>query len=175
MRESYKIAVLILLVGLGPRLACAQDAAESAVISGNSSMATQSFKVPSLLTRPASKTDSPKTPASADAKTNTSPNLIVSPGVPPAEANRKAFESGSGQHPAKMLLRSVPANAEVFVNDLTVGRAPLLLVVAPGTYKVGMRGQRQEWGDETVGVMPDETQVVLIHLRSRYPSSITLH
>jgi hypothetical protein len=105
----------------------------------------------------------------------TSPNLIASTGVPPAEVNRKALESGSGQHPAKMLFRSVPANAEVFVNDLTVGRTPLLLVVAPGTYKVGMRGERQEWGDETVGVMPDETQVVLIHLRSRYPSSITLH
>jgi hypothetical protein len=167
MLETWKIAILIVSLGFTSSMLRAQDAAEYGASSGNSPVAVQTIKMP-----PMSVTITPVAP---DSKKNTSPNLIASEAPPPAETNRKALERDSGKHPAKLLLRSTPGSAEVFVNDLTVGRAPVLLFVAPGKYKVGMRGDHQEWGEQTVGAMPDETQVVLIHLRPRYPSSVTLH
>ena len=172
MRETYKIAVLILFYGVVPSFLCAQDVAESAAASARSSIAARNIKTPTLSTRTESKSEKPE---ATDKKTNTSPNLVLSTGASAAETNRNALESDSGKHAARLLLRSTPGNAEVFVNDLTVGRTPLLLLVPPGKYKVSMRGDRQESGDQTVGAMADETQVVLIHLKSRYPSSITLH
>jgi PEGA domain len=116
----------------------------------------------------------PKSAAAAGAQSSASSNLTAPTGPPRAEPNRKALEPDAGRHPGKLLLRCAPGNAEVFVNNLMVGRSPLLLIVAPGQYKVGMRGDHLEWGDETVVVPADETQVVLIHLKPRYPSSITL-
>jgi hypothetical protein len=175
MRETYKIAVLSVFLGVVPSFLCAQDAAESAAASGHSSLAARNIKTPTLSTRTESKSEAPKKPEVTGKKKSTSPNLVLSTGASPAETNRKALESDSGKHAARLLLRSTPDDAEVFVNDLTVGRTPLLLLVAPGKYKVSMRGERQESGDQTVGAMPDETQVVLIHLKSRYPTSITLH
>src|SRR5262249_22853869 len=149
-----KIAALIVLLGPSSSVARAQDVAEYGTSSGNSSVGVQTIKMP-----PMSVTITPVTP---EPKKNTSPNLVASGGPPPAETNRKALEGDSGKHAAKLLLRSTPGNAEVFVNDLTVGRTPLLLLVPPGKYKVRMRGDHQESGEQTVGAMPDEMQVVLI-------------
>jgi hypothetical protein len=165
MQKSWKIGILIVSLGLTLSTSHAQDAAEYSTASGNTSTAVQTVKMPPMTVT--------LTPVTPDAK-KTSSNLIATSGPPPADVNRKALESNSGPHAARLLLRSVPTNAEVFVNDLTVGRTPLLLVVSPGKYKIGMRGERQEWGDQAVGAMADETQVVLIHLKSRYPSSIKL-
>jgi PEGA domain len=139
------------------------------VTDGNASMTVQSIKTPSVPVEPARRAAAP------DLRNKMSPNLTASVGPPPAETNRKALERDAGRHAAKLLLGSIPGNAEAFVNDLTVGRTPLLLNVPPGRYKVGMHGDHQEWGDETIGALPDQTQVVLIHLKPRYPSNITLH
>jgi PEGA domain len=176
MREKWKIAALMLSLGLTASIGRAQDIAESAAMSANSSMAAGSIKAPSLSVPAELKAAAKAAPNSTvgTSTTGTSPNLVARTGPPPSETNRKALEAQAGTHPAKLLLRSAPGNAEVFVNDLTVGRTPLLLFVSPGTYKVSMRGDRQEWGDQTVGVVSDETQVVLIHLKPRYASSVTL-
>jgi len=171
MRENWKVAMLAVCLGLTSSILRAQDIAEAAAASRNSSATVQAIKAPSL---PAPN-EPAKTAAPADATKSTSPNLPTPSGPPPAESNRKALELDAGKHAGKLLLRATPGTAEVFVNDLTVGRTPILLLVPPGKYKVGMRGDHQEWGDETIGVLPDETQVVLIHLKPRYPSSITLH
>jgi hypothetical protein len=55
-----------------------------------------------------------------------------------------------------------------------VGRTPLLLIVPPGTYKVEMRGQRAEYGERLVGLLPNETQQLVLTLALRYPAKITL-
>src|SRR5215472_16070096 len=109
MQKSWRIAVLIVSLGLTASISHAQDAAEYGIASGNTSTAVQTVKLP-----PMTVTLTPATPA---AKKTASSNLVATVGPPPAEVNRKALESNSGQHAAKLLLRSVPANAEVFVND----------------------------------------------------------
>lgn len=172
MRKNWKIAILVASIGLMSAVVRAQDAAEYGAASGQSSMGVQTIKTP---VTPAPAADTSKSAAASDAKGATSPNLPLSSGPSPAEVNRKSLEQDAGKHAAKLLLRSTPGTAEVFVNDLTVGRTPVLLLVPAGKYRIAMRGDHQEWGDETIGVLPDETQVVLIHLKPRYPSSITLH
>ena len=66
------------------------------------------------------------------------------------------------------------SGAEIFIDDLLVGRSPLLIVIAPGKYTIDMRGPRQESGRSTVGVMPSETQTVVINLNEKYPTSVTI-
>ena len=94
-------------------------------------------------------------------------------GPSPEEVNRKSFEDRAGEAAGKLLLRSVPNGAEVFVNDLLVGRTPLLMIMAPGKYEIDMRGPRQESGHRTAGVMPKETETIAINLSQRYPAKIS--
>jgi hypothetical protein len=94
-------------------------------------------------------------------------------GPSPEEVNRKGFEDNAGQTAGKLLLRSVPSGADIFVNDLLVGHTPLLMVIAPGKYEIEMRGPRQESGHSTAGVMPKETETVVINLNQRYPAKIS--
>lgn len=138
----------------------AQDLAEAAATNSNSGITTQSSKViaPTL---------------ASPAKQSPSPHLLERTGPPPSEINRREFEENAGENAGKLLLRSVPSGAEIFVNDLLVGQTPMLLVISPGKYKIAMRGPRDESGHATVGVLPKETQNVVIHLTQRYPASIS--
>jgi hypothetical protein len=171
MREIW---TNLLLVGvLAPVLpgAQGQTAAELAVTIPSLRMAAQAGKGPTFnLATPPKPSDS--TPSSA--KQSASPHLLERNGPPPDEVNRKQFEDNAGEKGGKLLLRSVPTGADVFVNDLLVGRTPLLMVVAPGRYKIEMRGARDDSGQADVGVMPNETRTVAIELKQRYPSSISL-
>jgi hypothetical protein len=56
-----------------------------------------------------------------------------------------------------------------------VGHTPLLLSVAPGKYKVEMRGQRDDFAVRTIGLMARDTQAITLVLRARYPSDISIH
>jgi hypothetical protein len=49
------------------------------------------------------------------------------------------------------------------------------MVVAPGRYKIDLRGPREESGHQTVGVMPKETETVVINLNQRYPGVVSTH
>ena len=161
MHEFCKILALLGLVGLGAHSAQAQATVEAGMLSSNSGVAAQSMKPPSL--------------AMAGSPQSTSPHLMAPTGPPPDEVNRRDFEDNAGERAGKLLLRSVPNGAEIFINDLLVGRTPLLMVIAPGKYKIEMRGPRQELGHSTVGVMPKQTQTVVINLNQRYPTSIAIH
>jgi hypothetical protein len=56
-----------------------------------------------------------------------------------------------------------------------VGRTPLFLIVPPGKYKVEMRGKREEFGEDLVGLSPNETQRLTLALALRYPDRISMH
>ena len=104
-----------------------------------------------------------------------SPYITSQDGPPIDEVNRKALESRAGLNGGKMMLRSIPTGARIFVNDEFVGRAPLLLVVAPGRYRVQMHGDREASAERSVAVAPKETQEVALTLLSRYPDRVTTH
>jgi hypothetical protein len=56
-----------------------------------------------------------------------------------------------------------------------VGRAPLLLIIPPGKYKVEMRGTRDETGERLVELLPNQTQQIAVTLTVQYPASATAH
>jgi hypothetical protein len=115
------------------------------------------------------------TPPSAGAVPN-KPQHIASPSGPASEIiNRKALEQRAGKNPCKLLLRSTPSAAQVFVDGAFVGESPLLLMVPPGKYQIEMRGHRLEFGQSAVDLLPRETREVALSLTARYPTRVTVH
>ncbi|MFZ3331396.1 MAG: PEGA domain-containing protein [Candidatus Acidiferrales bacterium] len=115
------------------------------------------------------------TPAN-DATDPNKPQHIASPSGPPPEVvNRKALEQRAGKNPCKLVLRSTPSAAQVFVDGAFVGESPLLLMVPPGKYQIEMRGHRMEFGQSAVDLLPRETREVALSLTTRYPTRVTVH
>jgi hypothetical protein len=90
------------------------------------------------------------------------------------EANRRALENRAGKDAAKLMLRSSPSKGSVRINGKFVGKTPLLLVVAPGVYKIEVEGERMASAEKQVDLLAHETREVLIPLESRYPSRLQL-
>ncbi len=106
---------------------------------------------------------------------STSPHLVT-PSGPPAEViNRQALEKRAGKNACKLLLRSAPTGAQVWIDGAFVGDTPLLLLVSPGKYQIQMKGQRLEYAKQVVSLLPRETQEVALTLAVRYPLRVTVH
>jgi PEGA domain len=183
MRGISKAAMLVSLVALGAYGARAQAPAGSdaktsqsagAVQSANPPAASAATPAPAAAPAAASPTAPAAAPAAAPDKTSTLMNLPERTGPSLEDKNRQEFEKKAGEQGAKLLLRSEPTDAEIYLNGLYVGHSPLLMVVAPGKYDVEMRGPRHETEHSKVGVMPKETQTVLLKLNSEYPGSISV-
>ena len=119
------LSLIVLLVGIGALPVRAQAAAEAAATTASSG-ATASSAAAVLPKK--NKPDA------------ASPHLPASSGPPAEVANRQNFEEHAGTTPGKLMLRSSPTDAKIFINGLYVGHAPLLLLLAPGKYRVEMRG-----------------------------------
>jgi hypothetical protein len=159
LMQSWKVSSVLLVIFLAPCSAYAQATATSG---GTASSPGGSYTVmggtSASTTRPQAQSKSPH---------------IADSGDPPAdEVNRKALEQRAGSDRGKMLLRSVPNRAQVFVDGAFVGRTPLLLIAPPGKYKIQMRGQREAIGECTVGLAAKETQEIALTLAARYPGHV---
>jgi hypothetical protein len=154
-----KVWLLFVLISLGPQVARAQATAEAAAETANSGTAASSVK-------------NAKAP-SVDTEKAASSHLVAPSGPPVDEANRKALEEKAGPDAGKLMLHSVPSGAQIFINGLFIGRTPLLLVVPPGKYKLEMRGQRQDYGKRNIGLLPRETQDIIVTLGSLYPGRVS--
>jgi len=108
-------------------------------------------------------------PALPESK-NKSPHLGIQSGPPPEVANRKALEERAGKDAGKVLLRSAPTGAQVWIDGAFVGSTPMLLILAPGKYQVELRGQRLERATRSVDLLPHETREVTLTLAVRYPT-----
>lgn len=150
--------------------ASAQDIAESASMTANSSMAASSIKLPPFPAAQPLNAAGAATSPQSDGKD--SAFMIAPSGPPPEEVNRKDLEENAGPNAGKLFLRSMPERAVIFINGKIVGQTPLLLVVAPGKYKIEMRGARQQLAEQTIGLMPKETQTVALTLKEKYPSTV---
>jgi PEGA domain len=168
MQRMCKVATLLLVPFLVPCLGFAQAAAETAGATSASAGMSAGVKAPAV---PAT----PNTPAAApSAPPKDSPYITLREGPPPEDINRKTLEEHAGKDAAKLLLRSSPSGARIYVNELFVGPSPLLLIVPPGKYRVQMRGERQELGERVVGLLPNDTQNITIVLAPRYPARISI-
>jgi hypothetical protein len=95
-------------------------------------------------------------------------------GEPVDAANRKELERQAGRDAGKLLLRSGSAEATAWINGKVVGNTPLLLLLAPGQYRVELRGSRSEFAQGTVDLLPNETRELVMELEQRYPSQVRL-
>jgi PEGA domain len=174
--STGKVALLLLLIAFAANHLQAQTAAEAAAMTWNSGIAAQmgitssTSDFRSSIFAPAARQKTSASPATGGA----GGSLIAPSGPPPDEVNRKHFEINAGRDAGKVLFRSDPSDAQVFVNHLLVGHTPLLMFLAPGEYGLDMQGPRQETGHRMVGVIPKETQTVLIDLNQRYPTTVSL-
>jgi PEGA domain len=105
---------------------------------------------------------------------NASPHLAATSGPAPEVVNRQSLEQQAGSDPGKIMLRSVPTGAQIWINDMFVGNAPMLLIVAPGKYKIDARGQRSEHMQSSVDLLPHETRKVVLALTARYPMRVSV-
>jgi len=163
------IAIAVLAV-LSVRPAAAQAAIEYGHIATGSSagLSGLSNKINSTLS-PDKKTVSVLTPdKQPGGVTDTAPN--------PQEANRRALEQNAGQNAATLTLKSVPAKAVVRIDGKPVGQTPLLISLAPGTYRVEMEGPHMEFGKQQLNLGANETQEIELRLAKppRYPTHIDL-
>jgi PEGA domain len=160
-RVAWFAAAALILLFAGTGVAWAQSTAEYGG-------ATATMGAVGTGVRP---TDILTTPSAAN------PNDITLParsGPPPDAVNRRAFEKQAGSVAAKLLLRSAPGNARVWLDGKFVGRTPLLLLVPPGAYRVLMLGDRQEHAEERISLLAHETRDVELRLAERYPTTIGL-
>ena len=157
-RLANPFLLLSLVVCLAPGLASGQAAVEAAGATSVSATAGSTAKAPSF---PSDTTAGDK---------NKSPHLLAPTVQRPEVANRQSLEQNAGKHPGKLLVRCIPSGAQVWVNGMFVGQAPLLLIVAPGKYQVELRGQRMEHATHAVDLLPDEARTVSLTLSTRYPT-----
>jgi hypothetical protein len=162
-RHANVFLLVALLLCLAPGFVNGQTAAEAAGATSVSATAANTAKAPAFPSNP--------TPGDRDK----SPHLLA-PVVQQSEvANRQALEQKAGKRPGKLLLRSIPTGAQVWVNGMFVGHAPLLMILAPGKYQVELRGQRMEHAARAVDLLPDETRTVSLTLSVRYPTRASVH
>ena len=83
--------------------------------------------------------------------------------------NRRALEAKAGKDAAKVMLRSQPDGAWVLIDGKGVGRTPLLLILAPGVYKVEMQITQWEPSQKQLDLLAKETREVVLTLAPLYP------
>ena len=162
-RSSRCVLLLSLLLPLICPSARAQAAAEAAGATSVSATAASGAK----------QTTFP--PTTISQSKDKSPHLAVSVPPSPETANRQALEQRAGKDAGKLLLRSAPTGARVWIDGAPVGIAPLLLIVAPGKYRVEMRGERLEHAERAVALLPRETVELVLPLVPRYPTRVSVH
>jgi hypothetical protein len=102
-------------------------------------------------------------------------HLTATSGPPPEDVNRKALEERAGKDAGKILVRSVPSRARIYINGAFVGYTPQLFIVPPAKYKIELRGQRDNYAEKTLGLLPNDTQEMTLNLTARYPLHVGSH
>ena len=156
--------VLLAAISWGAPSSQAQAAAETA--GATSTSATTAAAAAKPLTIP---------PMPSAENKAASPHLEAASGPPPQVVNRRAMEEHAGHDAGKLLIRSSPPTSQVWINDKFVGSTPMLLVVAPGKYRVTFRGSRSEFGERVVDLLPRETRELALTLSAHYPTRVTVH
>jgi hypothetical protein len=170
LKWPLSIGLLAVVEFLSACPGAAQGAAEysHAVAGVGTGVASLSKNIDSAL----SQSKKPDSALSPDKK----PALAVPTGVATWVAHQRALEQQAGKDAAKLTLKSAPARALVRIDGKLVGQTPLLLTLAPGSYKLEMEGPRMEIGKQQINLRPQETREVNLSLSRapRYPTHIRL-
>ena len=165
MEIARAVLLMIALAATAAGLS-GQTAGEASASMGNSGVSAQT----STSRAPASRSSN----ARNSSRHGASASLTVPSGPPADEVNRKKFEESARKNAGKVLFRSVPSGASIFLNHLFVGRTPLLLFVAPGKYDVQIRDEGERSVRRALAVAPKQSQTMVIGMKQQYPSSVSL-
>ena len=157
MMFTSTLAAACLLTAQAPAPSTAQNSSATS----SATVTTGGSKTPVVMATPA-----------PDQK---SPHLAAPTGPAPEDLNRKALEESAGKDAGKILMRSIPSRARIYVNGAFVGYTPQLFMLAPGKYKIEMRGQRDNYAERTTGLLPNDTQEITMNLTARYPLHVGSH
>ncbi len=126
-----------------------------------------------------------KTGGAAASASRSKPEVTTPPApsghLPPRNAasvaptNRRLLEERAGPDAAQVTLHSVPNHAQVWIDGLFVGVAPLDLKLAPGRHRVEMGGSGLELGRQEVALVAKQPRKIVLSLKSQYPERISLH
>jgi hypothetical protein len=105
---------------------------------------------------------------------NLSPNSTVVSSSTSPTLNRRNLEQRAGRNAGKLLLRSVPSGGQTWIDGVFVGRTPILLILAPGKYRVEIHGPRQKFASGVVELRPSEIRDVAMSLMVRYPTNVVV-
>ena len=169
---TLQLSLLSLVIFGGAASLWAQDTVEYGSAAASSAAKTTSISKalkPMTTVMPSAS----KTAPAASGKT-VSPFLTIPTGPPADVANRMALEKKAGKDAAKILLRSTPTGARVWLNGEFVGSTPLLLIVPPGKYRVKMADARLDSAEKELGVLLHETREMTLPLAVRYPASVSI-
>jgi PEGA domain len=170
-RGRNLVWILLCCAALGPR-ALSQTAAEAAGATSVAAGAAANAKSVALPNPIPSDNTSVRPNPTPSQNSQTSPHIVGSPSRHTVESNRQALEAKARADGARVLLRSTPSEAQVWINNQPVGNTPLLLIVPPGKYTVEMRGTRQETGRQELSLLPKETREVALKLELHYPTRV---
>lgn len=155
--------LVVLLLGLAcANYARAQATAEYGAATSKAGVAASGAKLPKPDLNPP---DASGPPPSAHLPIQTGESVA---------ANFKSLQEHAGPDAANLSLESVPDHAQVLVNGLYLGATPVKLTLAPGRYRVEMRGAGLEPVRQEVELVPKQGRRVTLTLPSRYPRKISL-
>ena len=179
MRLIWQGAGLVILLGLFVGSAFAQGAAEYGTITSGMAGSMSGINIMNKASFPAtSSTSTANSPTvlQREQKGAVSPYIVDSlTSDEAAVVNRQALEKRAGKDAAKLMLRSTPQGANVRLDGKTVGKTPLLLVVAPGQYTVTMDGTRLEQSERKVDLLPHETREFVFAMKVLYPTRVEIN
>ena len=116
----------------------------------------------------------PEAPQPAIGAASPSAHMPVRTGESVAAANGRTLQQRAGPDGAKVVLRSAPDRAQVWIDGLFVGSTPLELTLAPGRHLVEMRGATTEMVRQQIELQPKQSREVLLTLKPRYPDKISV-
>src|SRR5215471_1756499 len=154
---------LVLVLGLAcAHYARAQGTAEYGAATSKAGITASSAKLPKPDVNPPATSGPPP-----------SAHLPIQSGQSVA-ANFKSLQERAGPDAANLTLESVPDHSQVLVNGLYLGATPVKLTLAPGRYRVEMRGAGVEPVRQEVELTPKQARRVSLTLAPRYPRKISL-
>jgi hypothetical protein len=110
--------------------------------------------------------------APAESHPNGSAHLNAGASPTTATSNRQILEMKAGQDAAKLLLRSEPSGAHVWIDGLFIGKTPVLLFLAPGKHRMEIHGPRQKFALRILEISPREISDLVVKLTVRYPTNV---
>lgn len=161
--QLCNLLVMGLVCAALPPSALAQAAAEAAgttSLSSSSALNAKHMEMPKIL---------------PPANSGTSPHIVASSNAASVETNRRMLETKAGKEAARLLIRSSPSQAQVWIEEKPVGTTPLLLIVPAGKYMIALRGTRQENAVQEIALLPREIRELTVKLELRYPTHVASH